>query len=93
MIEQQTLQFISTAAIVMFGLYQVVASLWMILRDRRSAAELKTHHTSLQTRHEEMLTVWDDQRADAQRRHEEAMQALQNQHTEAMQALARPTGR
>ena len=73
MLDSHTLQMISAAAIVVFGLYQAVLAYWIFSHGKQS-------ETSLQAHHEETLQ-------DAQQRHEEYMTLLQNQHTQAMQSL------
>lgn len=73
MFDSQTLQVISVAAIVGFGLYQAVLAYWIFSHGKQSAQ-------SSREQHEETLQG-------AQQRHDEYMTALQHQHTEAMQSL------
>ena len=80
MFDPLTLQLITVAAIVLFGLYQAVMVYWMFSHGKQVAKSSQAHH-------EEVLDSSQKQHDDAQRRHEEYMTLLQNQHTQAMESL------
>ncbi|MCY4386554.1 MAG: hypothetical protein OXC18_05565 [Desulfurellaceae bacterium] len=80
MFDPLTLQLITVAAIILFGLYQAVMVYWMFSHGKQAAESSQVHH-------EEVMDSSQRQYDNAQQRHEEYMTLLQQQHTQAMESL------